>query len=92
MQNDNTPKPKLFYIKSEYFQTSFGQLKDSKSITVINMLVDNAFKHQITLSDTKILLITVPAPYIFNLSTDWQYNDIEFKALLVDLGPLTQST
>ena len=38
------------------------------------------------------MLINVPAPYIFNLLTDLQYNDIEFKRLLIDLKASTRST
>ena len=53
-------------------------------MTVINMLADNAFKHRITLSDKTVLPITVPTPYLFNLSTDLWYNDIEFKGLFID--------
>lgn len=60
MQNDNGFKPKLFYIESEQFHNFFGQLKGSESIKVINMLVNNAFKHQITISDKTVLAITVP--------------------------------
>ena len=86
MQNDNIHKPKSFYIVSELFHTSFGQLKSLESITVINTLADNAFKHQIILSDETISPITVPIPYVFNLSTDLQYNDTEFKELLINLG------
>ena len=91
-QNDNTPKPELFYIESEQFQTSFGQLKGSESITVVNTLADNAFKHRITLSDETVSPITVPAPYVFNSSTDSRYNDSEFKGLLIDSGASTRST
>lgn len=45
MQNDNTPELKTFYIKLEQFHAFFGQLKDSKSIIVVNTLADNAFKY-----------------------------------------------
>ena len=91
-QNDNTLEPESFYIESEQFHTSFGQLKGSESITVVNTLADNAFKHQITFSDEIVLPATVLAPYVFNLSTDSRYNDIEFKELLIDSGASTRST
>lgn len=70
MQNDNIPELELFYIELKQFYTFFGQLEGSKSITVINILAYNAFKYQIILSDKIILPINVPAPYVFNLSTD----------------------
>lgn len=56
------------------------------------MLANNTFKYQITLSNETILLITVLAPYVFNLSTHLQYNDIKFKGLLIDSGASIQST
>lgn len=77
---------KPFYIKSKQFYTSFGQLKGSKSITVVNNLADNTFKHRITLNDKIISPITVPALYIFGLSTDLKYNDHEFNELLINSG------
>lgn len=43
-----------FYIKLKQFHISFGQLKDPRSITVVNTLADNAFKHQITMSNKSI--------------------------------------
>ena len=61
-------------------------------MTVVNTLADNAFKHQITLSDKTVLPITIPTPYLFNSSTDLQYNDIKFKGLLIDSGASTRST
>lgn len=61
-------------------------------MTVINTLVDNAFKHRITLSDKTILPIIVPTLYLFNLSTDSQYNDIKFKELFISSRASTQST
>ena len=61
-------------------------------MTVVNTLANNAFKYQITLSDKTILPITVPTPYLFNLSTDLRYNDIEFKGLLINSRALTQLT
>ena len=91
-QNDNTPEPESFYIESEQFHTSFGQLEGSEPITVVNTLVDNAFKHQIILNDKTVSPITDLAPYVFNSSTDSRYNDAEFKGLLIDSGASTGST
>lgn len=48
------------------------------------MLANNVFKHQITLDDKKVLLITAYTLYIFNLSFDTLYNNIEFKKLFID--------
>ena len=61
-------------------------------ITVVNTLADNVFKHQITRCDETVSPITDPAPYVFNSSTDSQYNNAEFKGLLIDSGASTQST
>lgn len=58
-------------------------------MTVVNTLADNAFKHQITLSNKTILSIIVFTPYIFNLSIDLKYNNIKFKKLFIDLRALT---
>ena len=38
----------------------------------------------------KIVSHITPAPFVFNLSTDLQYNHIEFKGLLIDLSAPTQ--
>lgn len=84
IQNDNTFEPDSFYFESEQFSISSGQLKGSKSITVVNTLVDNTFKYQITLNDKTVLPTIVSAPYVFNLSLDSQFNDIEFKRLFID--------
>ena len=62
-----------------------------KPITVVNTLADNTFKYQIILSDEIVLSITDLAPYVFNFSTDLQYNDAEFKGLLIDSSISTQS-
>lgn len=83
------PTIELFDTKLEQFHTFFGQLEGSESITVVNILADNAFKHQITLSDNTVSHIIVPAFYTFNLLTDLQYNDTEFKGLFINLGALT---
>ena len=92
MQNDNSPEPESFYIESKQFHTYFGQLKGSEPIIVINTLADNAFKHQITLSDKTVLPTTVPVSYVFNLSIDSWYNDIEFMGLLINLEGSTRAT
>lgn len=80
-----------FYTISEQFYTFFGQLKSSKSITIVNTLVDNIFKYQITLNDKIIFSITLTL-YTFNLSTNLQYNNTEFKRLLINSSVSTRST
>ena len=90
MQNNNTPEPELFYIESEQFHASFGQLKSLESITIVNTLATNVFKYQFILNDETVSPITVPASYIFNSSTNSQYNDTKFKGLLIDSGVLTR--
>lgn len=92
MQNNNTFEPESFYIELEQFYISFCELKSLKSITIVNTLANNAFKSQITLNNETISPSIVSAPYVFNLSTDLQYNNIEFKKLLINLKALTKST
>lgn len=64
------PEHESLYTELEQFHTFLGQLKGSESITVVNILVSNVFKYQITLNNKKVLPITIPTPYVFNLSTD----------------------
>lgn len=85
-------EPELLYIELGQFYTSFYQLRGFNSITVVNILADNALKYQITLSDETFLYITVFTPNVFNSSIDSQYNDTEFKELFIDSDALTQST
>ena len=89
-QNNNIPKPESFYIKSEQFHISFGQLEDLEPIIIVNTLADNTFKYQITLSDKTVLPITVPAPYVFNSLTNSQYNNTQFKGLFINSSASTQ--
>lgn len=55
---------------------------------VINTLAKNTFKYQNTLNDKIVLSITITASYIFKLLTDFQYNDIKFKRLLINSSVL----
>lgn len=68
--HDYTPGSGSFHTESEQFHTSIGQLDSAESKTVINTRADNAFKHQITLSD-KIVSPTTLSLYVFNSSTDF---------------------
>ena len=63
-------------------------MQSFESVTAVNALANNAFKHQITLSNKTVSPITL-ALYVFNSSTDSRYNDTKFKRLLVDLGAST---
>ena len=76
---------------NELFLTRLGPLQKIKSANTINTMADNAFKHQITSADTTVSLVN-PTLYRFIISTNMQYNDSKFKALLIDLGAATQST
>ena len=58
-------------------------INNSESKTVVNTFADNAFKHHIILSDKTVSPITL-TPYVFNSSNNSQYNDTEFKVLLID--------
>lgn len=61
-------------------------------MTVVNMLVNNAFKHYITLYNKTILYITIATSYFFNSSINLEYNNIEFKKLFIDLKVSTRLT
>lgn len=74
---------KLFYTESEQFNSLTNELHSFESKTVINILVNNAFKHQITLNDKTLSLIALVS-HIFNLSTISQYKNNEFKRLYID--------
>lgn len=65
-------------------------MQGSESIIAINTLANNAFKYQIILSNKTVSPITC-ALYVFNLSIDLQYNDTEFKELLMDSNASTRS-
>ena len=86
--NDYRLEPESFYTKLEQFYTFFNKLKGLESIRVVNILANNTFKYYITLSEKTISFIT-PAPYVFNSSTNLQYNDTKFKRLFIDLGTST---
>ena len=75
----------------ELFLTSLGALQNIESTNTINLLADNAFKHQITFADGTVALID-PVPYSFTTSTDLRYDESEFKGLLIDSGTATRST
>lgn len=57
---------------------------------VVNTLLNNIFKYQITLYDKTVLPITIHTAYFFKLSTDSKYNDIKFKRLFIDLKAITE--
>lgn len=84
------PEFELFYTDSEQFYITIGQLNNFESLTIVNILVNNAFKYQIKLNDKIILLITL-ALYDFNLSINSQYNDTEFKGFFINSRALTRS-
>ena len=69
---------------NELFLTWLGSFQNIESANIINALADNAFKYQITSADTTILYVN-PTPYSFTISINIQYNDSEFKGLLIDL-------
>lgn len=76
---------------NELFLTQLDPLQNIESTNTINLLADNAFKHQITSADTTIPLAN-PMPYNFTTSIDLRYNDSEFKGLLINSGAATRST
>lgn len=81
---------KSFFIKFKQFYYSNNQVQNFKTMTVINNLDNNSSNHQIILSKKIVFSICLNS-YIFNLSSDSQYNNIEFKKLHIDLNVLTQS-
>ena len=78
-------------ITDELFLTSIGALQNIESTNTINLLANNAFKHQITSADGTVAL-TAPVPYSFTTLTDSQYDKSEFTGLLIDSGAATRST
>lgn len=89
MQNNNRSELELFYIESKQFYSFFSQLKSSESIIVVNTQTNNIFKHLIILNNKTVSFITVFTSYVFNLLTDLQYNNIEFKGLFINSNILT---
>lgn len=89
--NDFILISKSFHTESQQFYISICQLHSFKSLFVVSFLADNAFKHQIILRDKTVSSI-ISASYIFNLSTNFQYNNTWFLGLLIDLCALIQST
>lgn len=90
INKDYIPGSESFYTGSGQFHTSIGHLHNSKSFTVVNTLANNAFKHWLTLNNITISPTTF-AYYVFNSSTDSQYNNTQFKELFIDSGASTQS-
>lgn len=64
---------------------SYKALKLCLSLTTLT----NVLNHQITLNEKTVPSIFF-AIYIFNLSSDLQYTDIELKELFIDLNTSTQ--
>lgn len=80
-----------FFFQSERFYISKSQLQFSEIVIIINNLDDDISNHQIIQSEWTVLFF-LPTSYVFNLSNDLQYNDIEFKGLLIDSTVLVQMT
>lgn len=76
---------------NELFLTQLSPLQNTKLTNTINLLADNAFKHQITSADTTISFVN-PMPYNFTTLINLRYNDSKFKGLLIDSGAATRST
>ena len=66
----------------ELFLTQIGLLQNIESINTINILANNAFKHQITFVDTTLALVNLIL-YSFIISIKLQYNNFMFKELLI---------
>lgn len=73
-----------FYIKFKEFHTFFDKIKLFESIRIIYIPADDVFKREIRPSDERILPDTVCALYVFNSSTDWRFDEIEFKKLHIN--------
>ncbi len=78
LSTDADTTNKLFITKLSLFQ-------NIKSTNTINILTDHTFKYQISSANTTILFLN-PTSYSFTISTDMQYNNFEFKGLLIDSG------
>lgn len=83
MNNNNILRFELFLKKSKQFHISIDELHSSKSLIVINTLIDNAFKYFIIFNDMTVSFITL-ALYIFNLSTNSEDNNTKFIRLFID--------
>lgn len=78
---------------AESFFTVFGEIHSAESMATIGLLANKVFKHQITSENKTIALASAkPEPYSFNTSSNTQYNDLEFKSLLIDSGAAICST
>lgn len=76
---------------TEPFFTYFGTFQNTESMAIVSLLANTAFKHQITFEDD-ISAHAKLEPYSFNISTSSQYNNSEFKELLIDSGAATRCT
>ena len=81
-----------FAVKTTDFDTidmffkSFGDLQNTESVIIINLLADKAFKHRIICKNEAVVFITSPTIYSFNATTSSRYDESEFKGLLIDSG------
>ena len=73
---------------TSYFLTQIDLLQNVKSTNTITTVFDNVLKHQITSTNITVPLINI-TNYIFTILTNIQYNEFEFKRLLIDLGAAT---
>lgn len=60
-------------------------------MTIINQLVNNVFKHQITNENNITSINTKFELYNFNVTIDSRYDESKFKNLLIDFDAATQS-
>lgn len=67
------------------FAIYFGTFHDSDFMSTTNLLANKVFEHWMTVKDNTVRLAK-SKPYSFNISTSSQYNNTEFKELLIDSG------
>ena len=90
----NTTK-KSFQLIIESFFISVESLQDFEIVTIVNVLIDNAFKHQITLKNKTLkneIIFVFFNFYVFNESIDSRYDNTKFKNLLIDSNAVIKFT
>lgn len=85
---DSTPIPEL---TTDLFSIYFETFHDVDSMSTVNLLADKVFEHRMTSKDNIVKLVE-SEPYSFNTFTSSQYDNTEFKKLLIDSGAATCST
>lgn len=74
-------------ITNKLFLTQFGPLENIKSANTVNNVADNAFKYQITFTNTIVLFVNL-MPYSFIILTNMRYKNQSLKDCKLTQVPL----